>query len=152
MSIAVSLHLIAAVIWVGGMFFAHQMLRPVAADLLEPSLRQPLWVGVFGRFFFWVWLAILIIPATGYWMLFSLFGGFAGAGLYVHIMHALGLLMIGIYLHVFFGPYRKLSQAVAEQAWPAGKTQLDRIRTLVGINMTIGLITLAVGAGGRYFG
>ncbi len=152
MSIAVSLHLIAAVIWVGGMFFAHQMLRPVAADLLEPSLRQPLWVGVFGRFFFWVWLAILIIPATGYWMLFSLFGGFVGAGLYIHIMHALGLLMIGIYLHVFFGPYRKLSQAVAEQAWPAGKTQLDRIRTLVGINMTIGLITLAVGAGGRYFG
>ncbi len=152
MSIAVSLHLIAAVIWVGGMFFAHQMLRPVAADLLEPSLRQPLWVGVFGRFFFWVWLAVLIIPATGYWMLFSLFGGFAGAGIYVHIMHTLGLVMIGIYLYVFFGPYRKLSQAVAEQAWPVGKTQLDRIRTLVGINMTLGLITLAVGAGGRYLG
>ncbi len=152
MSIALSLHLIAAVIWVGGMFFAHQMLRPVAADLLEPPLRQPLWVGVFGRFFFWVWLAVIIIPATGYWMLFSMFGGFAGAGIYVHIMHTLGLLMIGIYLYVFFGPYRKLSQAVAEQAWPQGKAQLDRIRTLVGINMTIGLITLAVGAGGRYLG
>lgn len=152
MSIAVSLHLIAAVIWVGGMFFAHQMLRPVAAELLEPPLRQPLWIGVFERFFFWVWLAILIIPATGYWMLFGLFGGFANAGIYVHIMHGLGLLMIGIYLYVFFGSYRKLRQAVAEQAWPVGKAQLDRIRTLVGINMTLGLITIAVGTGGRYLG
>ena len=152
MSIAVSLHLIAAVIWVGGMFFAHQMLRPIAANLLEPPLRQPLWIGVFERFFFWVWLAILLIPATGYWMLFVPLGGFANAGLYVHVMHSLGLLMISIYLYVFFGPYRKLRQAVVEQAWPVGKAQLDRIRNLIGINMTLGLLTIAIGAGGRYLG
>lgn len=152
MSIAVTLHLLAAVIWVGGMFFAHQMLRPVAASLLEPPLRQPLWVGVFGRFFPWVWAAVITIPLTGYWMLFGVFGGMANVGLYVHIMHALGLLMIAIYLYVFFVPYRKLKQAVAQQAWPQGKAHIDRIRDMVGINMLLGLVTIAVGAGGRYLG
>jgi len=151
-SIAVSLHLLAALIWVGGMFFAHQMLRPVAAELLEPPLRQPLWIGVLGRFFRWVWLAIIVLPLSGYWLLFGLFGGFAGAGIYVHIMHGLGLLMIAIYLYVFFGPYRRLQRAVDEQAWPLGKQQLDRIRDMVGINMSLGLITVVVGAGGRYLG
>jgi uncharacterized membrane protein len=150
MSIAVTLHLLAAVIWVGGMFFAHQMLRPVAATLLEPSLRQPLWVGVFARFFPWVWVAVLTIPATGYWMLFGVFGGMANVGLYVHVMHALGLLMIAIYLYVFFVPYQGLKRAVAAQAWSEGKAHIDRIRDMVGINMILGLITIAVGAGGRY--
>lgn len=150
MSIAITLHLLAAVIWVGGMFFAHQMLRPVAASLLEPPLRQPLWAGVFGRFFPWVWVAIITIPLTGYWMLFGVFGGMANVGLYVHVMHGLGLLMIAIYLYVFFVPYQGLKRAVAAQAWSEGKSHIDRIRDLVGINMILGLITIAIGAGGRY--
>ena len=150
MSIAVTLHLLAAVIWVGGMFFAHQMLRPVAAELLEPPLRQPLWVGVFGRFFPWVWLAVITIPLTGYYMLFMVFGGMANVGLYVHIMHALGLVMIAIYLYVYFVPYQKLKRSVAAQIWPEGKGHIDRIRNMVGINMILGLITIAIAAGGRY--
>ncbi len=150
MSIAVTLHLLAAVIWVGGMFFAHQVLRPVAADLLEPPLRQPLWVGVFGRFFPWVWVAVITIPLTGYWMLFQVFGGMGNVGLYVHIMHALGLVMIAIYFYVYFVPYQGLKRAVAAQVWPEGKGHIDRIRDLVGINMILGLITIAVAAGGRY--
>ena len=32
-SIAISLHILSAVLWVGGMFFAHQVLRPVAPEL-----------------------------------------------------------------------------------------------------------------------
>ena len=149
MSIAISLHLLAAVIWVGGMFFAHQMLRPVAAAQLEPPMRQPLWVGVFNRFFPWVWVAIVVIPLTGYWIIISR-GGFGGVGLYVHIMHALGLVMIAIFLYVYFVPFQALKKAVAEQAWPDGKAHIDRIRDMVGINMIIGLLTIAIGSGGRY--
>ena len=151
MSIAVTLHLLAAVIWVGGMFFAHQMLRPVAADLLEPPLRQPLWVGVFGRFFPWVWVAVGTILATGYYMLFVVFGGMAQVGLYVHAMHGIGLVMVAIYLYVFFVPYQGLKRAVAAQVWPEGKGHIDRIRDLVGVNMILGLLTIAIAAGGRYF-
>jgi len=50
-------HVLATVVWVGGMFFAHQCLRPVVRAQLEGPQRLRLWNGVFGRFFPWVWLS-----------------------------------------------------------------------------------------------
>ena len=150
MYIAIPLHLLSVVVWVGGMFFAYMALRPVAASQLEPPLRLALWVGVFGRFFPWVWVSILLILGTGFWMIFSVFGGFATVGLYVHLMLGLGIVMMLIFFHVFFAPYKGLKAAVAAENWPEGGRQLGRIRQLVGINTIIGLITLIVGGGGRY--
>ena len=40
----------------------------------------------FQKFFPWVWVAILLLLVSGYWMMFTTFGGFAGAGLYIHLM------------------------------------------------------------------
>jgi len=34
----------------------------------------------FQKFFPWVWVAILLLLVSGYWMMFTTFGGFAGAG------------------------------------------------------------------------
>lgn len=150
MGLAVLLHVIAVVIWVGGMFFAHQVLRPVAAGQLEPPVRLTLWVGVFGRFFPWVWVAVATILATGLWMIFAAFGGMAAVGLYVHAMFGLGLVMMLIFFHVFFAPYARLRRAVAAQDWPAGAKALAQIRLLVGINTVIGLLTIAIGSAGRY--
>ena len=48
---ALAIHLLLALLWVGGMFFAYLVLRPVAATELEPPQRLPLWRGVFSRFF-----------------------------------------------------------------------------------------------------
>ena len=50
---AVSLHILAAIVWIGGMFFAVLVLRP-AAGPLEPPDRLALWRRVFARFFPWV--------------------------------------------------------------------------------------------------
>ena len=150
MGLAVLLHVIAAVIWVGGMFFAYMFLRPVAASQLEPPARLTLWAGVFGRFFPWVWASIAVILASGFWMIFGVYGGMGSVGLYVHAMLGLGVLMMLIFFHVFFAPYGRLKRAVAAQDWPAGAKALSQIRMLVGINTLIGLTTFAVGAAGRY--
>lgn len=150
MGFAALLHVISAVIWVGGMFFAYMVLRPVAAGQLEPPARLTLWAGVFDNFFPWVWSAILAILATGFWMIFAAFGGMGNVGLYVHAMLGLGLLMVLIFLHVYFAPYRRLKRAVAAQDWPSGGKQLAQIRLLVGVNTIIGLLTVAIASGGRY--
>ena len=151
MTISIALHLLAAVVWVGGMFFAHQALRPAAAGVLEPPHRLQLWVQVFKRFFLWVWLSVILLLATGYWMLFSYFGGFAGAAMHIHIMHGAGLVMVAIYLHVFFAPYRRLRHAVIVQDYAEGGKQLAQIRKLVGLNLLIGLSVVAIASAGRYF-
>jgi uncharacterized membrane protein len=150
MSIAISLHLLSVVIWVGGMFFAYQVLRPAAADLLEPPLRLTLWVRVFGRFFPWVWMAVGLLLVSGFWMILTVFGGFGGAGLHVHIMLGLGVVMMLVFMHVYFAPYRRLKAAVAAQEWPDGGRQLALIRRLVGFNTLLGLMVTVIGAGGRY--
>lgn len=150
MGIAILLHVLAAVVWVGGMFFAYMALRPVAASLLEPPERLALWAGVLGKFFFWVIKAIVVLLVTGFWIVFSVMDGFANAGLHVHIMLALGLVMILMFLHVFFSPFKRLKAAVAGEDWATGGKQLAQIRRLVGINLILGLITVAVASGGRY--
>ncbi|MDH5181157.1 MAG: CopD family protein [Gammaproteobacteria bacterium] len=150
MSFAIALHMLAAVIWVGGMFFAYVCLRPVAATLLDPPQRLPLWVHVFGKFFPYVWICVVTLPLTGYWMIFNRLGGMAGAPMYVHIMNGIGTVMILIYMHVYFAPFRRLKQAVADQNWPEGGKKLAQIRMLVALNLTLGIITVLVAAGGRY--
>ncbi len=147
MRIALLLHLFGVVVWVGGMFFAYMALRPVAAAVLEPPQRLGLWTGVFAKFFPWVWLSVALILTSGLYML-MLMGG-ASAPLYVLAMLVLGVLMMLIFVHVFFAPYKKLKRAVAEQAWPAGGAALGQIRILIGINLSLGLITLAVAILGR---
>ncbi|MGE0384007.1 MAG: CopD family protein [Gammaproteobacteria bacterium] len=149
--VAFALHVLAAVIWVGGMAFAYGCLRPVAATLLDPPMRQRLWVEVFARFFTWVWAAVAILLGTGLWMLFAVFGGFASAPLHLTVMLALGVVMILIFMHVFFAPYRRLRRCVEQADWPAGGIALGRIRRLVGVNCLLGLAVVALAAGGRYF-
>jgi uncharacterized membrane protein len=150
MAIAIVLHLLPAVVWVGGMFFAYLALRPVAASQLEPPARLRLWVGVFNRFFPWVFLSVALILGSGFWMVYAVFGGFAATGLHVHIMLVLGVLMMLIFFHVYFAPFRRLRQAVERQDWPEGGRRLAQIRVLVGVNLLLGLATSAIAAGGRY--
>ena len=150
MGIALFLHILAAVIWVGGMFFAHVVLRPVAAAQLEPPVRLRLWVGVFKRFFPLVFAAIAILLVTGYWMVLSFYGGFDAVGLHVHIMVWTGYVMMLIFLHLFFAPFKRLQRAVAAEDWAAGGKSLAQIRSMVGVNLLIGLAIIAIASGGRY--
>ena len=60
-----SLHLLAALVWVGGMFFAWMVLRPAAVAALEAPPRLKLWLEVFPRFFYWVWAAVILVRITG---------------------------------------------------------------------------------------
>ncbi len=151
MSIAITLHLLSAIIWIGGMFFAYVALRPVAASQLEPAQRLPLWAATFARFFPWVWLAVVLLPASGYWMVLGKMGGFGAVGGHIHAMTALGSIMIALFIYMFFAHYRRLRRHVAGQDWPAAGQALAGIRKIVAINLALGLIVATVAAYGRYY-
>jgi uncharacterized membrane protein len=150
MTMLAALHALAAVVWVGGMFFAYLVLRPSAGSL-EPRLRLTLWQRVFGRFFPWVWASIAVLLGTGYAMLFLRFGGFKGAGSHIHVMQATGILMMLLFLHLFFAPWRRFSRAVEAGNLESAAASLNRIRRIVAINLVLGLITIAAGASGRFW-
>jgi uncharacterized membrane protein len=150
MTMLIALHALAAVAWVGGMFFAYVVLRP-AAGPLEPRLRLALWQRVFSRFFPYVWASIAILLASGYAMLFLHFGGFKGASLHIHVMQATGILMMLLFLHLFFAPWRRFSRAVEEGHFESAAHSLGQIRRIVAINLVLGLITIAAAASGRFW-
>jgi uncharacterized membrane protein len=143
-------HILAAVIWVGGMFFAHVMLRP-AALALEPPVRLALWRRVLMRFFPWVWGAIATLLISGYGMV-PILGGFAAIALYVNLMQGLGLIMMATFGHLYFAPWRRFRIAVDGGDWAAAAAQLAQIRAIVTFNLVLGLITMVIGATGRYWG
>lgn len=144
------IHLFAVLIWVGGMFFAYVVLRPAAVEILQPPERLRLWDSVFRRFFNWVWGAIGAILLTGLYMIYQ-FGGIGHVPHYVQLMLLLGLLMAGIYGYVFFACYVPLSLHVAKERWKEAGAVLGKIRQLVAINLTLGLITIAVAKIGAIF-
>lgn len=145
-----ALHALAAAVWVGGMFFAYLALRP-AAGVLEPPARLALFGRVFGYFFPWVWAAVVALLASGYGLIFGVYGGMGAAGLHVHIMQGVGILMMLLFLHLYFAPYRSLRRAVAAENWPAAGRSLGQIRLIVAINLVLGLVVIAVGSSGRYW-
>lgn len=150
MTIALALHALAAAIWVGGMAFAYAILRPVAGAVLEGAERLRLWRGVFGRFFAVVWAAIVVLLASGYYMVLAT-GGFAVAGVHVHAMHALGLAMALIFVYVFCVPWRRFRRSVDAHDPATAAAALARIRRLVAVNLVLGLVVVAIGASGRYW-
>jgi uncharacterized membrane protein len=143
------LHLLGVVVWVGGMFFAYMALRPVAAKLLEPPQRLPLWAGTFARFFPWVWTAVVMILVSGLAMIMQL-GGFSGLPWPIHLMFVVGLVMMLIFMHVFFAPYGRLKRSVAAQDWKAGGAALGQIRGLIGMNLILGLLNVLIGVIGKW--
>lgn len=150
MSLAIALHVLSAVIWVGGMFFAYMAMRPAVAEVVDGTQRGILWRQTLSRFFRWVWLAVALLLITGYWMVFSYFGGMAGAGWHIHAMHGLGLLMVLLFLHVYFAPFRRLKQALDRGDRDEAQRRVGQIRVFVGINLIIGLIVVVIGSAGRY--
>jgi uncharacterized membrane protein len=146
--VAILLHVLAVVIWVGGMFFAYMALRPAAVQTLEPPQRLPLWVATFTRFFPWVWLSIAALLASGLYLI-AAYGGFAAVGAYIHVMLAIGVLMMLIFGHVYFAGFKRLKRGVAAQDWKAAGATLGTLRILIGINLSLGLITIFVAILGK---
>ena len=149
--IASTAHTLAAVIWVGGMFFAHMALRPALMEE-QPPTRLQVWRNVFPRFFAWVWLSVIILPVTGYAMVFVDFGGFAAAGHHVTLMHGIGWVMVILYAFLYFRPYAKFKAEVEAKNWPGAAAHLVIIRRIVTTNLILGLVVIAAGVSGRFWG
>ena len=139
-----SIHVLAALVWVGGMFFAWMVLRPAAVKALEGPARLKLWAEVFPRFFAWVWVAVIILPIGGVGMIHMRFNGFETAPRYVQIMMGLYLVMTALFIRIQALQVPELRKAMLAEDWATGAATLGGIRRLVGINLLIGLLLVAI--------
>ena len=139
--ILVLIHLAAVIIWVGGMFFAHVCLRPVAAAQLQPSQRLPLLSAVLGRFFAIVGWALLLLWASGL-ARFSQVGAAIPGNWYA--MVGIATVMTTLFGLIVLRFHHRMVAAVADQNWPAAGAAMNAIRKLVLANLVLGFANVAV--------
>ncbi|MES9827989.1 MAG: CopD family protein [Candidatus Thiodiazotropha sp.] len=148
MSIAMTLHIIGVIIWVGGMFFAHMVLRPALNDSLEAPQRLSFLLRVFDGFFPWVWVAVIAVVASGFWMLFMFYED--NIGLWLGFMTVVGILMSAIFVFIYAIPYQQLGVARKEDDKPKLVEAVSLIRQLILINLTFGMLVTVVAVVGKY--
>ncbi len=147
--IAKLLHLISAILWMGGMAFMLFALRPAAVATLDPQLRAKLMSEVLQRFFAIVAVAVLVLFATGahlYTSTFKAAKAASGAGsvpLGWNLMLVIGLLMFLIFGHLYFAGLRKFKRAVAAAEWPVAAKAAGLIHKMVVTNFVLGWLAIA---------
>lgn len=139
--VLVLLHLAAVIVWIGGMFFAHVCLRPVAAAQLQPPQRLPLLAAVLGRFFVAVGAALMLLWGSGL-IRFAQVG--AAIPWHWHAMLGLASVMTVIFGLIVLRFHPRMLTALAAQDWPAAATAMNSIRLLVVANLILGFLTVAV--------
>ena len=137
-----AVHVLCAVIWVGGMFFAYLILRP-SLSVLDPPQRMLLHTQIFRRFFLVVWHVMPLLLLTGVAMLFGLYGGMANVPWNVNAMMAVGIVMAVVFVVLVFGPYARFRRTTDRTRMASN---LDAVRKLIGLNLVLGLITVVLAA------
>jgi len=147
-SIAIAFHVIAAMVWVGGMFFVLVVLRP-SVQTLDAPMRLPIMSVALRKFFPWVWMCIVILLVTGYWLVKAL-GGFSLVPSYVHVMHLIAWVMIVLFAFMYFKPNKAFRAAVAEGNKDLAVQSLSRIRLIVIVNFILSIVLVAFVSGSQY--
>ncbi|MGL4231597.1 MAG: CopD family protein [Casimicrobium sp.] len=144
-----TLHVLAIILWIGGMIYTLFFLRPAVASLDGPA-RVKLMHDVLARFFKAVLWAATIAVGSGIWMLGRVAkqtvqagGSFSMPTEWI-VMAALGILMFLIFGHIRFALFKRLQRAVAASDWAAGGIALNTIRQWVMINLGIGIVIVCV--------
>ena len=141
------IHLLAVVVWVGGMAFMLFCLRPAAIAVLSPPQRIPLLHAALWRFFKFVVMAIALLLATGVTMI--LIVGTKNMPVAWMWMVGLGAVMMSIFFHLRAAPFSRLGKCVETQDWPVAAKHLEQIRLSVMLNLAIGLAIIAIMKLGR---
>jgi uncharacterized membrane protein len=148
MAIALTLHLLGIIVWVGGMFFAHMVLRGAMNSVLEPNERLPLMLKVFDGFFPWVWLSVILILASGYWMLFFVYE--EETTFWLGFMSVAGTLMAAIFVFIYAIPYNQLGNALKSHDMLMAVSAITLIRQLILTNLSLGVAITVITLFGKY--
>ena len=142
------LHLVAGIVWMGGMTFMLFALRPAAILTLDAQPRALLMGAVWKRFYAVVLVAIVALFATGTHLYTATFRaarlatGEGGVPLGWNIMLVLGLAMMLIFGHIYFAGFKKYKRAVAAGDWPIAAKAAGLIHTMTLINFSLGWLAI----------
>ena len=142
------LHLMAGIVWLGGMTFMLFALRPAVVATLQPQPRALLMAQVFKRFYAWVLAAVVVLFATGTHLYTTTFRaarlatGEGSVPLGWNIMLVFGLVMMLVFGHIYFAGFKKYRRAVTAEQWPVAAAAARLMHTMTLVNFTLGWLAI----------
>ncbi|MDR1854867.1 MAG: CopD family protein [Azoarcus sp.] len=132
--LALFLHLVGVVLWVGGMAF-------IRVCLISPALTGAQWAEALERFFPLAWMSIALIVVSGGFML-SVTGA-ANAPWAWLAMSVLGTAMIIVFASIRFGPWVELRVALARGglAQAQARAAIARIEKRLDVTLALAILT-----------
>ncbi len=150
-AVIVFLHVISAVIWVGGMIAIRLAVHYSMQEIDDPKIKLGRTLESLRRFFNMVIPSIIILLATAIIMIIAL--GFKGTPLYSFVIakEVIWTVMTIIFI-VIFMKRKQAQKAFDEGALPIAKEKLLPIANyLIPINIVLGLIAIFLGVTLRGF-
>jgi copper resistance protein D len=149
--VSVWLHILAAVIWIGGMLFLSLVAVPVLRQVESPLLKRDLFRAMAQRFRKLVWICIAVLVLTGIGNVL-LFGNALPGSAYMKVLHlklALVAALVGLgLLHDFvIGP--RAGRAVSRNGLPPSASDLFMVRLAPWVgrfNLLLGVVILVLAA------
>ncbi len=144
------LHLMAAIIWIGGMIFTSLVLQPVFQRTMEPEKRMPIYHEIGKRFKVVQLLCLGVLLATGLqklWMLKDhpgIFHSSWGAILWVKLVLVICVTIISIFHSYLWGP--KLTVLRFESQTPAYHQLRQKLLFWGRVNLVLSLAIVFCGA------
>ncbi len=137
LKLALFLHIISAIFWVGGMLFLVAVVAPYLKSLPNPEDRAKIYQVVGKQYRFWGWVAIITLLVSGPAILYFLYG-IPPIGIVSPSLHSTGfgrtlaiklslvlLIVLSSLLHDFWiGPKARNSAKLSSIARIFGRTNL----------------------------
>lgn len=74
LKLALFLHIISAIFWIGGMLFLVLVIAPYLKSIPDPKAKSQIYQVVGKQYRFWGWVAIITLLVTGPVILYYLYG------------------------------------------------------------------------------
>lgn len=149
--LAIALHVLSVTAWVGGVLFLLAVLRP-SLETREAPDRLSLWARILPRAYVLSWGSAALALVTGFALTFSLYGGFAVAGMHIHLMAGFGLFMTAALAWSWRRPLKRFEEAEERADIAAAETALAAVLRWQAAILAMGAATLVIGGVGAYLG
>lgn len=150
-SLIVFLHVISAVLWVGGMLAIRFAVHYSMQDITDPKIKLGRTLESLRRFFNMVIPAIILLLLTAIIMIIAL--GFKGTPLYSVVIakEVIWTIMTLVFITIYI-KRNKASKAFESGNLPAAKQQLEPIaKYFIPLNIILGIIAIFLGVTLRGF-
>jgi uncharacterized membrane protein len=148
--LVLAIHILAVIIWLGGLFFLAIVLGP-SARALDAAAAPSFWHLTLTRSLAWGWLSLVVIVGTGVAMVFLVFGGYGYLPNIHRVNMAIGIPAIALYGYTSLMPWHQFGRAVRSGDGGVAAKKLHQVRTLLATILVLALSAAFVSALGRYY-